>query len=350
MKKIFYILFCLTALSLAAFEVKGDGSPVDFTRIGISARFWGMGRAGVALADDSGALLLNPAGMAMARSFEMSGMSTQVLGVTNYSLINAVLPFGENGQAFGFSYINENAGTITATKGLNDYGHPIKGDTIENSNTVVSLGFAGKIAIEDIIDDFYVGAMFKGHSRILGDMTASSMAADVGALYKWKPNISLGFTARNAFQSGINYSTSAESNEEHYDTDYVAGVAFGMLDNDLTLAIDQYTNSKFGRTNLGLEYWLGDAVALRSGLAEQDLTFGLGVRYEMLQIDVGMRYQDAPLDNQLYFSVTWGDARRLFLDRPQIEIIENYNRPQNNNIDNAPASPGYDMPEEVNII
>jgi hypothetical protein len=184
-------------------------------------------------------------------------------------------------------------------------------------------------------------------------MTASSMAADIGALYKWRPNISFGLTVRNAVQSGISYSTSSKSNEEHYDTDYVAGVAFSMLNNDLTLAVDQYTNEKFGRTYLGLEYWLGRAVALRTGFADNDVTLGAGVRYEMLQIDVGVRYQSAPLDNQIFFSVAWGDARRLFLDRPQISIIESSNSQQSSN-QTRPASQTRtrqrsNMPEEVEI-
>lgn len=347
MKKLGYILVILSALSFAAFEVKGDGSPVDLTRIGISARFWGMGRAGVALSDDSGALLLNPASMAMARSFEMSGMSTQVLGVTNYTLINAVLPLVNEAQAFGFSYINENAGTIYSSNSLDQHGHPIRGETIENNNTIVSLGFASKIYVPDLIDDLYLGTMFKGYSRVLGEMTSSAMAADFGALYKWKPNVSFGLTARNALQSGIRYSTGSTEGDdvEHFDTDYVAGVAFGLLNNDLTLAVDQYANQKFGRTYLGLEYWLGRAVALRSGLSDNDVTLGMGVRYEMLQIDVGYRYQDAPLDNQVFFSVTWGNARRIFLDRPQIKIIENDNRQQV-----QPAGQRSDMPEEIRIL
>ncbi|MDR2430827.1 MAG: type IX secretion system membrane protein PorP/SprF [Candidatus Margulisbacteria bacterium] len=337
MRKTVYILLFLSAFSLAAFEVSGDGSPVDLTRIGVSARWWGLGRAGTALSDDSGALLLNPASMAMARSFELSGMSTQVLGVTNYTLINSVLPLNDSYQAFGFSFINENAGTIIATSGKDAYGHPVKGGTIENSNSIISLGLASKVAIPDLIDDLYLGVLFKGYHKVLGDLTATSMAVDFGAIYKWTSFLSLGFTARNALQSGINYSTSEKSGEEHYDTDYIAGLALSLLNNDLTLAVDQYTNAKFGRTYAGLEYWLANTVALRTGLAENEMTLGVGLRYEFFQLDVGYRYQDAPLDNQVYFSVTLGNARRLFLTRPKIEIIEN---------DSRPAS----VPEEMHIL
>jgi hypothetical protein len=327
MKKIIYILLLLSAFSPAAFEVNGDGSPADLTKIGVSARWWGLGRAGVALSDDSGALLLNPASLAMAQSFELSGMSTQVLGVTNYTLVNAVLPLNDSYQAFGFSFINENAGTIIATNGTDAYGHPVKGGTIENNNSIISLGLASKIAIPDIIDDLYLGMLFKNYHKTLGDLTATGMAADFGAIYKWTNFLSVGFAARNALQSGINYSTSEKNNEEHYDTDYVAGLALSLLNNDLTLAVDQYTNAKFGRTYVGLEYWLANTVALRTGLAENEMTLGVGLRYEFFQLDVGYRYQDAPLDNQAYFSITLGNARRLFLTRPKIEIIEDDRRP-----------------------
>jgi len=349
-KKLIYILVILSVFGLADFEIKGDGSPADLTKIGISARFWGMGRSGVALSDDSGALLLNPAAMAMARSFEMSGMSTQVLGVTNYSLVNAVIPLWDQNQTFGFSYINENAGAIYSSEQRDQNGHPIRGGLIQNSNTIVSLGFASKIYIPDLIDDLYLGTMFKGYSRVLGNMSSSSMAADFGALYKWKPNISLGVTLRNALQSGIRYSLSPANEVDYYDTDLVFGAAFALMNNDLTVAIDQHTNPKFGRTYLGVEYWLGKAVALRSGLADNDVTLGIGVRYDMLQVDVGLRYQDAPLDNQMFFSLTWGNARRIFLDRPGIEIVENDNRRQTQQIEQIQPVSQFDIPEDVRIL
>jgi hypothetical protein len=338
-------LFCCGALGLAAFEVKGDGSPADLTKIGISARWWGLGRAGVALSDDSGAVFLNPASMAMARSFELSGMSTQVLGVTNYTLVNSVLPFKDKYQAVGFSFINENAGTITATDGVDQYGHPVKGGTINNGNSIIALGFAREVFIPDVISELYLGALFKSYYQVLGEMTGTSMALDVGAIYKLTNFLSLGLTARNFLQSGINYSTSDKANEEHYDTDYVAGFALSLLNNDLTLAVDQYANTKFGRAYVGLEYWLANTVALRTGMADNELTLGVGLRYDFLQLDVGYRYQDAPLDNQVYFSVTLGNARRLFLTRPEIGIMENNSA--------APAAlprqQPRDLPEEVRI-
>jgi len=309
-------------LSFAAFDINGDGSPVDLTKIAVSARWWGMGRSGVALSDDSGAVLLNPASMAMARSFEISALSTQVLGVTNYTLLNGIIPLSDQDQAFGLSIINENAGTIFATDGLDGYGHPIRGGKIDNNNTIVSLGYAARVRIPDIVNDLYLGFMLKNYYRLLGELTASSMTADLGAIYKFNNVFSVGLTARNAIQSGINYSITDTDKYEHYDPDYVAGFALSLLNNSMTLSVDQSTNEKFGRTYVGMEYWLANVVALRTGLTERDITLGMGLRYEFLQIDVGYRYQDAPLDNQAYFSVTLGNARRMFLDRPKIEIIE----------------------------
>lgn len=348
MKKVLFILLAVSALGFAAFEVNGDGSPADLTKIAVSARWWGMGRAGVALSDDSGALLLNPASMAMAHSFELSAMSTQVLGVTNYTLINSVIPLGDRSQAFGLSMLDENAGTIYATDGLDEYGHPLKGGKIDNRNSILSLGFASRVYIPGIIDDLYLGIMFKNYYKLLGELTATSMTADLGMIYKLNNYLSFGLTARNAIQSGINYSTSEGSNKETYDTDYVAGVAFSLLNNDLTLAVDQMTNEKFGRTYVGIEYWLANIVALRTGMAENEMTLGMGLRYEFLQIDVGYRYQDAPLDNQAYFSVTLGDARRLFLQRPKIEIMEN---PQPNVQPSAQRNNSrVNTPEEIRIL
>jgi hypothetical protein len=314
----------LSALAAAAFEVTTDGSPVDFTKVGFSARFWGMGRAGVALADDSGALLLNPASMAMANSFEFSGTSTRILGVTNYSLLNGVLPLQDSRVLLGFSLIYENAGTIYETNGLDQYGHPLKGDTIENSNVVASLGFGSRFSVlNSRYENLYLGALLKNHRRVLGELTSSGTALDFGGVFRCSDHISLGLTARNALQSGLSYSTADQSSTEHYDTEYTAGLALSLLNNDLALVVDRTFNDKYGRNNIGLEYWLANMVALRSGLAEKDMTLGIGLRYASLQLDVGYRYQDAPLENQFYFSLTYGDAHRIFLITPEIEIIEN---------------------------
>jgi hypothetical protein len=314
----------LSAFAAAAFEVTGDGAPVDFTKIGFSARFWGMGRAGVALADDSGALLLNPASMAMANSFEFSGTSTRVLGVTNYSLLNGVLPLYDNRLLLGFSLIYENAGAIYETSGLDQYGHPLKGGKIENNNIIASLGFGSKFSVlNSAYENLYLGLLLKNHRRVLGDLTSSGTALDLGSVYYHNNYISLGLTAHNALQSGLSYSTAEQSNTEHYDTEYTVGLALSLLNHDLSLVVDRTFNEKYGRNNIGLEYWLANMVALRSGLADTDMTLGIGLRYASLQLDVGYRYQDAPLENQFYFSLTYGDAHRIFLITPEIKIIEN---------------------------
>jgi hypothetical protein len=363
LKNWLYILLFLSAFAAAAFEITGDGSPVDFTKVGFSARFWGMGRAGVALADDSGALLLNPASMAMANSFEFSGTNTRILGVTNYSLLNGVLPLYDGRLLLGFSLIYENAGTIYETNGLDQYGHPRKGGTIENNNVVASLGFGSKFSVlNSSAENLYLGLLLKNHRRVLGDLTSSGTALDLGGMYRCGDHISLGLAMRNVLQSGLSYSTADQSSTEHYDTEYATGLAFSLLNNDLTLSVDRTFSDKYGRNNIGLEYWLANMVALRSGLAEKDMTLGIGLRYASLQLDVGYRYQDAPLENQFYFSLTYGDAHRIFLTAPEIEIIENPPEeksppPVQTPVQNIPVEQsgrsyynnGKDRPEEIRL-
>ncbi|GBR75639.1 hypothetical protein NO2_0293 [Candidatus Termititenax persephonae] len=316
-------LLLICAASFAAFEVNGDGAPVDFTKIGSSARFWGMGKAGVALANDSGALLLNPASMALAHSLELSAMHTQTLGVSNYTLFNGVLPFNNKNLIFGFSFIHEDAGTIYETNGLDANGYPLKGGTIDNSNVVASLGFGGKLSLFGGQRNTYLGLLLKNHQRHLGELTAGGTALDLGVIYRLGHIFSLGLNVRNAWQSGLNYSVSERSGFEHYPTEYVAGFALTMLDNNLMLALDKAISETDSKTYFGLEYIIAETVSLRSGLADKDMTLGLGLRLVDLQFDVGYRYQDAPLDNQLYFSITYGNARSLFMDVPtDLEIID----------------------------
>lgn len=320
MKNIFRSLILLLLVTqVFGYTINGDGSPVDFTKIGLTARYWGMGKAGAAYANDSGSMLLNPAGLARARSFEISTMATKLLGEFNYTMLNLVYP--RERETFGLSVLYETAGTIYETDGLDAYGHPVQGEEIENYNALVSFGYARQL----FWDDFYVGGMVKSFKRKISYVEGNINALDVGCLYNWDKKISFGFAVKNAVQTGMRYSN-APGVVEHMDPDYILGVSWLTLDERLLLSVDQHSDTKFGRTQIGAEYWWANMVAFRVGVAEGNLTVGVGFRYAAFQVDYAVRYQEQPLDNQAFISVTFGDATKMFLSRPEIEIAEESSR------------------------
>ena len=315
MLKRFIVIFILLYGTLFCSEViSGDGSPVDYSKIGLSARYWGMGKVGTAFSDDSGGILINPAGLGRMKSLEISSMQTSVLGEFNYSLLNVVYPLGD--ETFGMSVLYEDAGTIYGSTSLDTYGHPEKGDTIENYNRLYTFAYGRKL----LLDNLYLGGSVRFLQKKLGITEANSTAVDLGAIYKWDKEISFGLVVKNAMQNGITYSNGAVGLEP-YETVAIAGVAWSLFEKEATLAID-YHMGRLPKLYIGGEYWWERIFAIRAGMAENDMTLGLGIRLSDWQFDYGVRYQTAPLDNQAYISITYGDARRSELRRPVIYLLE----------------------------
>lgn len=344
MKKVLKLLILFLLLNIGfAYDINGDGSPVDFTKIGLTARYWGMGKAGAGYSNDSGSMMLNPAGLARAKSFEISTMATKLMDEFNYTMLNVVYP--RDHESFGLSLLYETAGTIYETAGLDQYGHPEQGDTIENYNALVSFGYARPL----FWDNFYVGGVVKNFKRKISYVEGSTNSLDLGCLYQWSEKLSLGLVVKNAVQTELKYSNGA-SYDEHMNQDYILGVSWLALDDKLLISLDQHSDASFGRTHLGTEYWWANMVAFRVGVAEGDLTVGVGFRYAAFQVDYAMRYQEQPLDNQAYISVTFGDATKLFLSRPEIEIADDDNSTADNMPENSTPAQKPSTTEKVKTI
>lgn len=318
MRKIIIIFFISCSMFAWSYTINGDGTPVDYSKIAVTARYWGMGKAGAAMANDSGSMMLNPAGLAKARSPEVSSMGVNLLGEFNYTMLNAVFP--QQRETFGLSLLYETAGEIFGSDSLDTYGHPVQGDTIENYSTLISFGYARSV----VWDNLFVGGVIKNMKRKISYVEGNSNALDLGVLYQWTNKMSFGFVVKNAVQTPLTYSNGA-SYGEHINQDYILGFSWLALDDKLLLSLDQHSDVSFGRTHLGAEYWWAKMVAIRAGLAEKDVTLGIGFRYQFFQVDYAVRYQEQPLEPQSYISVTIGDATSFFLSRPQIELVDDDN-------------------------
>lgn len=303
-----------SACALAGFEVNGDGSSVDYSKIGVSARYWGMGKAGVAFADDSGGVLINPAAYGVMRSLEVGMMNTKVLGTFEYMYASGVWPLKY--ETMGFTLLNENPGEIKEASEVDEYGHPLEGGKLQAYSQMMTFGYGRKAFLENL----YLGGVIKYQKKRLAFIEASVAALDLGALYRWDQDLAFGLTVKNVLQNSYNYSSAGY--RESLTPEVTLGGAWTLLNKSFVLAYDRTISTNFGKNNIGMEYWLANMVALRAGLAERDLTMGIGFKYELFRADFGMRFQDAPLENQIYMSVSWGNASSFLMSKPEIEIVE----------------------------
>ena len=98
-KLYFLLLSCL--LLQTSFSMYG-GQPGSFLSFGTSARSIGMGRAFVAVANDSSSTHINPAGMIQVPNIEGSFFQTDLYGQYQLTNFNLVYPMIDN--HIGLSY------------------------------------------------------------------------------------------------------------------------------------------------------------------------------------------------------------------------------------------------------
>lgn len=256
-------IFCLNSINIYA----------HFEDIGASARAVGMGNAFTALANDASAIYYNPAGLALLKNVElMASYNRLYLGLTDNSNLG--------GGFASFVYpVNEEIGSFAAGW-LNFY---LAGAYYENTFTFsysrklmpsVFIGMNIKLLIKTIAEDEYtrIDPLFleKGYN-------ARSVSADLGMLWRFESQYSIGFMITDIFQPDLGFK----------DRDIVplgAKVGFAYRYNALDLAIDFAYKSNDIDVYFGAEQWLfGRTIALRTGIGlgsreDRDITVGLGYR------------------------------------------------------------------------
>lgn len=304
----------VSSVAWSGFEINGDGSSVDYAKMGVSARYWGMGKAGVAFADDSGGVLINPASYGVMRSLEVGMMNTKVLGTFDYMFASGVWPLQH--ETMGFTLLNENPGEIREVTEVDQYGHPVEGGKLQAYSQMLTFGYGRKA----FLDNLYLGGVVKYQKKRLAFIEASVAALDLGALYRWDQDLAFGLAVKNVMQNAYNYASAGY--RESLTPEATVGFAWSLLNKSFIVAYDRQVATNFGKNYLGMEYWMADVIALRAGLAERDLTVGVGFKYELFRADFGMRFQDAPLENQIYMSVSYGNASNFLLAKPEIELVD----------------------------
>lgn len=174
-KRWFGLLFALFLLSpLGAFDKIGTTAAV-FLKIGQGARAAGMAGAFVAVADDPSALYWNPAGLARLRGNGGGGSYVRWFGGLNMGYLALHARVGTY-AALGLSGVylvspEEEITTLTQPDGT--------GLTYRYQAASWGLSYA-----RDLTDRVSVGATFKLIQESVSRTSATSLAFDIGSLYR----------------------------------------------------------------------------------------------------------------------------------------------------------------------
>lgn len=291
MKRYFFaIILCILLYSAAYCGVIYYDDPLS---VGIGARAVGVGKAFVAIADDSNAILLNPAGLGSQRSWNISSMSTNFMEEYQYTMLSLVYPT-PNG-VYGLGYVSSSIGEINLSAGgtANFY----------NQALILSYGQSiGEALAPYIGHNYYLygGLNLKYYSKgFSGDLKAVGSGYNMDAGLKWAYNQfwSFGINFQNFFQG-----SKIAGDFEPEDMPFVTklGAAYYLNDYNLKFSLDK--DMFFGRSvpwpmHFGLEWKAHQLLTLRVGLDQvagasgggdiaTNPTFGVGFEYDGLRIDL----------------------------------------------------------------
>ena len=268
--KVRYFLEVL--LSLILLQV----SHASFERREQGARPIGMGGAFTGIADNTWAMIFNPAGLAQLRAREFSAFySPQPFGLSELSLSSfsfveptAIGNFGISAHRFGFELYREISATISYANSYREI--------------------------------FFFGLNVSYHSLTIKSYgSASTIGIDLGLMTTITPGLRWGFFAAN-----INAPSIGQAKEKLPQV-FSSGIAYVPVQG-LLIAVDLVKDVRYPViVKAGVESKLVDVVSLRAGVGSNPTRFssGLGVHYSSFQFDYALTaHQDLGLSHQ--FSVT----------------------------------------------
>ncbi len=332
------VLGALLSAAVPAHATKYAG---EFLKIEVGARAIGMGGAFTAVADDATSPWWNPAGMIYLPYREVLPQHSEMFGgLQNHDYLGAVFPMGgkEGRQsAFGVAAILSAVNDIPVTprpsqlvpgRDFDDFG-------VNNDYTTPSYGFgdgkwevgerlhipADEIFLASSADLAFVASFARQHGRhfafggnlkfvrqsipdtIPGQhVTSFGAGVDGGVLLMPTDAITIGAVLHDITTTYLAWSNGTR---EYIVPTLDTGAAFSFHPAEthaLTWGLDLGWN--FDRQRLdsqialgpvtwdvrtGLEYWYRSTVALRTGVAGRDLSFGAGLRYRQIGIDYAAR-------------------------------------------------------------
>jgi hypothetical protein len=267
------LVVALTGLGQGGHE--GVGVLFD---LGLGARWVGLGGAGIALADDESAPLLNPAGLGWQEGFGVASAFADQFGAFD------IFALGVAGPGVGLTALYLDSGPIH------------EGLTYRTLGGVAAVGWApGPLSL----------GLRGRFLRPLSPVPALGWAADVALL--WQGPISLGLVGEALLSQ-------AAFPGEDWPRRFSLGIGVPLpLPSPLSGqgAFDLLGLGEGTRTwRLGAEVWVGEGLGIRAGLAGESVSLGFSVRLSMFQLDWGIvAHAVLPAAMRISLALRFGDWR-----------------------------------------
>jgi hypothetical protein len=292
------------AVLLSASLYAGVGTTgAQFLKIGPSARALAMGGAFGAVSDDVYGLYFNPSGIANAERTEISATYISYFADISYAYAGFVKPDTKMG-AIGLAITN--VGVSNIERRTADTAEAI--DKFGATDMAITLAWAKKDAVPQMIKDTSLGASLKVISSKLDTKSASAFAIDLAATHKVSEKVTTALVIQN-ISGGIKFDQVSDPLPLNLK---LAG-ALKLNEKALVaLDLDQGISDSKLYASLGAEYWVVKQLALRVGYKYGYATSNLGTTVG-LGVGIGFRMWECGLDYAFVPFGDLGDTHRVSL-------------------------------------
>lgn len=248
-------LFALTAAAALAAASPSAAAGVgttgaQFLQVGVGARPLAMAGAFTALADDANAVNWNPGALGEVKTKNFTASYNALFKDESQGFLAYAAPAGKSGAvAVGVNYL------IVSDIQRRDQDTESPDSTFANHNYALDLAY-GRSVLPGVLS---VGANLKYIREDLDAFKGSAMAVDFGALYHTPVELlTAGLTVQNL---------GTKIGPDPLPLTVKGGVAYRMFRSRLILASDVDWRAVDERVygDLGAEFWIDKALALRSG-------------------------------------------------------------------------------------
>lgn len=293
MKKI--LAFILVAAFPAGVYASGAGTTAaPFLKAAMSPRAIAMGGAFSALADDSGAVFVNPAGLAQFDKREMGLGFTQYFQGARMGNLSYAGNLADNRFGLGVTFMN--VGGIEK-RGLTDVqGAVPELGTFSSNDLAVSLAYAKKDAFPGVLDKLDAGFNLKFIRSAIDTKSAFALAVDAGIIYHAAEKINISMALQN-----LGSKMKFDSEPDPLPLNLRAGMLYKPQERlNLVAELSQYFVDEKFYPAAGAEYWFRDSFALRGGYkfgydtANLGNEVGLSLGFGMKVAGIGLDYAYLP--------------------------------------------------------